>query len=364
MAGSDDTPRAFGAGQLLLTVAAIIVVIAGLRAAEPILIPFLIATVLAVLAAPPVDWLKRHRLPTPVAILLVVVVILLVISAFGAVVGSSVNEFTEAVPRYKLRLEALETSISGWVSSLPIEMPSVKFLDVVDPGQLMDLLGRGLSAVLATLSNTLLVVLTLVFMLLEAASFPAKSRLILGRGGEAGRFSAVTTQVQQYLAIKTAVSLVTGVLAGSWVAILGLDFALLWGVVAFLLNYIPTLGSIFAAAPAVLLALVQLGPARAVAVALGYVAINMVLGNLVEPALMGRRLGLSTLVVFLSLVFWGWLWGPVGMLLSVPLTMMVKILLENSDDLRWVAIMLDSRRAAEAKVLALESASPEPSARD
>ncbi len=132
--------------------------------------------------------------------------------------------------------------------------------------------------------------------------------------------------------------------------LLGLDFALVWGVVAFLLNYIPTIGSIIAAVPAVLLAAVQLGFGRAVLIAAGYVVVNTVLGNLVEPALMGRRLGLSTLVVFLSLVFWGWVWGPVGMLLSVPLTMVVKILLENTDDLRWVAVLLDSGRAAEERL--------------
>ena len=121
---------------------------------------------------------------------------------------------------------------------------------------------------------------------------------------------------------------------------LGLGFPLLWGLVAFIFNYIPNLGSILAAIPPVLLALVQFGPARAAVVAVGYLVINIGLANFLEPYLMGRRLGLSTLVVFLSLVFWGWVWGPVGMLLSVPLTVIVKIALENTKDFRWVAIML------------------------
>ena len=121
--------------------------------------------------------------------------------------------------------------------------------------------------------------------------------------------------------------------------------ALLWGLVAFLLNYVPNLGSIIAAVPAVLLALVQYGVGHALLVLMGYVAVNMLLGNLLEPVLMGRRLGLSTLVVFLSLVFWGWVWGPVGMLLSVPLTMIAKIFLENTRDLAWLAVMLDSPQA-------------------
>ena len=144
----------------------------------------------------------------------------------------------------------------------------------------------------------------------------------------------VTGQVQRYLAIKTVTSLVTGLLVGVWVGMMGLDFAVVWGLVAFMLNYIPNIGSIVAAVPAVLLAVIQLGVGPGIAVALGYLVINITMGNLVEPALLGRSLGLSTLVVFLSLIFWGWMWGTVGMLLSVPLTMMTKIFLENSEDLK------------------------------
>jgi predicted PurR-regulated permease PerM len=154
--------------------------------------------------------------------------------------------------------------------------------------------------------------------------------------------------------MKTAISAATGLLIGAWVAILGLDFALTWGVLAFLLNFIPSIGSIIAAVPAVLLALVQLGVAKAILVAAAFVVVNVVLGNVVEPQLMGRTLGMSTLVIFLSLVFWGWLWGPVGMFLSVPLTMILKIGMENSRDLKQVAIMLDSAAAAAERLRAVE----------
>ena len=123
-------------------------------------------------------------------------------------------------------------------------------------------------------------------------------------------------------------------------AILGVDFAILWGLVAFLLNYVPIIGSIIAAIPAILLALIQLGVAPALLTCLGYVVVNVIFGSILEPRFMGRGLGLSTLVVFLSLVFWGWILGPVGMILSVPLTMIVKIALESSDDTHWIAVML------------------------
>lgn len=146
--------------------------------------------------------------------------------------------------------------------------------------------------------------------------------------------------VNQYMVIKTLVSLATGLIVGIGLAFIGVDYALLWAVIAFLFNYIPNIGSIIAAIPAVLLAFIQLGPAAAGGTALLYIGANMVMGNVVEPKFMGRGLGLSTLVVFLSLIFWGWLLGSVGMLLSVPLTMVVKIALESSKSGSWLAILL------------------------
>ena len=160
----------------------------------------------------------------------------------------------------------------------------------------------------------------------------------------------MASQVQNYLVAKTAISAATGVVIGMWVGLMGLDFPLSWGLLAFMFNFIPTLGSIFAAVPAVLLALIQpdLGPESAAIIAAGYLAVNVMFGSLLEPTLMGHRLGLSTLVVFISLVFWGWVWGPVGMLFSVPLTMVVKITLENTHEFRWVAVMLGANPSGAA----------------
>jgi predicted PurR-regulated permease PerM len=180
------------------------------------------------------------------------------------------------------------------------------------------------------------------FILLEAAGFPAKLEAALGGNGGLGKFTKVQSEVQRYLGIKAVISLATGILVGCWLWGLDVDFPLVWALLAFLMNFIPTLGSLLAGVPAVLLALVQHGPGRALAVVVGYLVINLILGTIIEPHLMGRRFGLSTLVVFLSLVFWGWVWGPVGMLLSVPLTMLLKILMENSEEFRWIAMLLDA----------------------
>ncbi|TVP74938.1 MAG: AI-2E family transporter [Gemmatimonadales bacterium] len=206
----------------------------------------------------------------------------------------------------------------------------------------MDLAGGTIQRIATLLSNAFLVMLILVFVLAEASVFPEKFRAVLGKGGrDLGRFNKITGEVLEYLVIKTLVSLATGITIGLWAWIMGLDFPILLGLIGFVLNYVPTIGSILAAIPAVLLAMIQFGGFTPVLVAAGYGGINLVFGNLLEPQLLGRRLGLSTLVVILSLLFWAWVWGPVGALLAVPLTMVVKIMLENTQDLRWVAILLD-----------------------
>jgi predicted PurR-regulated permease PerM len=198
-----------------------------------------------------------------------------------------------------------------------------------------------LSGIGGVMTNFLLILLTVVFMLFEAESVPKKIHIALDDPSmKIQRIDKFLESVKQYLAIKSVVSLATGTAVGLWLYFLGVDHYMLWSVTAFLFNFIPNIGSIIAAVPAVLLAFVQLGPTTAGLAAIGYVVTNMVMGNVIEPRFMGRGLGLSTLVVFLSLIFWGWLLGTVGMLLSVPLTMIVKLALESSDDSRWLALLL------------------------
>jgi predicted PurR-regulated permease PerM len=185
---------------------------------------------------------------------------------------------------------------------------------------------------------TFLVFLIMVFLLFEASGLPAKLQDAFGWRDEV--MSRFTSEIQRYLAIKTLVSLGTGFLIGFGMWLSGVGYFLLWGLIAFLFNYVPNVGSILAAVPPVILSLLDAGFGKALLVGLIYLAVNLTLGNFIEPHLMGRQFGISTLVVVLSLIFWGWLWGPVGMLLSVPLTMIVKIMLENTEDLRWVARLI------------------------
>lgn len=330
------------AGQILITLAAAIVVIAGIRAAADMLVPFLLAVFIAVISAPPLHWLTRRRVPDVVAVLLLMGLFLLAGTGLTLFLGSTVNAFYKDIPFYETRITAMLSGLTGQVRSWGIELPDNLMAEYFNPGMAVGLVGKVFNSLGGVLTNALLILFTVIFILLEASGMPAKLKRAFGEQTTAfehfGRFSDL---VQRYLAIKTLVSLGTGLFIGLALWLIGVDYAPVWALIAFLLNYIPNIGSMIAAVPAVLVALVQLGVGEAVAVVVVYVVVNTLFGNVVEPRLMGRSLGLSTLVVFLSLVFWGWVLGPVGMLLSIPLTMVVKIALEVRPQTRWMATLLD-----------------------
>lgn len=328
---------------LLLTLAAFVIVVAGMRAAQPLLVPFLMAVFIAIICTGPMQWLQQRRVPAVLAILIIMLVILAVGTTILALVGSSASDFTRAIPGYQEKLRTQTLELLPLLEKLGIRISPGDLLDYFDPGKVMQLVASTLARTGGVLTNTFLILLTVVFILLEAAGMPAKLRRALENPESSlNSFERLSDGVRQYLAIKTLVSLATGILIALWLWLLGLDYPLLWGLVAFLLNYVPNIGSIIAAIPAVLLSLVQLGPSQTLLVAGGYIAANVLIGSVVEPRLMGRKLGLSTLIVFLSLVFWGWVLGPVGMLLSVPLTMIVKIALEVNPQTSWLAVLLGS----------------------
>jgi predicted PurR-regulated permease PerM len=212
----------------------------------------------------------------------------------------------------------------------------------------MNLTARLLAGVGSVLSNIVLILLTVAFILFEASSFPVKLRAVLGDPQQAfPQFTRFVDDIERYVLIKTLISLATGVLIGIWLSILGVGFPILWGFLAFLLNYVPSIGSTVAAIPAVLLTFIQLGIGRALMTTAGYMAVNFILDNVIEVRLMGRKLGLSTLVVFLSLIFWGSLLGPIGMVLCIPLTMTLKFAGENNEGTQWIAVLLGPEVPAE-----------------
>lgn len=361
------TPVNTSAGtRFLLGAAGLVVLVAGMRAAAPILVPLVLAVFITVVNYPLLQFLRRLRVPTPVA---VVAVVLLTFTFLGLIVligSSSLRDVGSVLPVYQERIKELEVMLLGALEPLRergLHVPDGRSLltDMTEPERLMDLLSGVVVRAAGFVSAAAIVILFTIFMLSEATGFPAKLRAALGRGdADLSRFAGAVQDIQRYLAIKTAISLVTGSLVAFWLWAIGVDFPLLWGMLAFMFNFVPNVGSLIAAIPAVLFALLILGPWSALLAAIGYLVVNISLGNLVEPHLMGRRFGLSTMVVVLSLVFWGWLWGPVGMLLSVPLTVVVRIGLEYTDDLRWLAVLLSNDARPSSVPMAFPDGTAEP----
>ena len=326
----------------LVGAAALIIVIAGLKASATLLVPVVVAVFLSLLAVPPMRWLQARGLPAPLAIAVVMLVATIIVLLVTGLVGQSVARLQDQLPLYRSRLDAITAHAVGWLRDLGVKAAPEELSKKIGTSEIMDLVAATASGLVSALSNVFLVIFTMIFALLEASGFRRKLAVAMGKNADAEltEWSRISEQVQRYLAIKAQVSLATGILVVILCLALGVDFPFLWGLLAFLFNFVPNIGSLIAAAPACLLAVVQLGAVSALILAAGYAGINLVIGNIVEPRMMGRRLGLSTLVVFLSLLFWGWVWGPVGMLLSVPLTVIVKIVLEHSEEFRWLSILL------------------------
>jgi predicted PurR-regulated permease PerM len=277
--------------RILLTMAAFIVVVAGVREARELLVPFLLSAFIAIIAAPPLFYLKRKKIPTGVALTLVIGLVVVAALMLGVLVGNSIDNFSAQLPFYQERLNTITAGLLSWLAETGIDIPKQTAANLLDPAKAMKMAAVGLSSLGGLLTNTFLILLTVIFILLEAASFPAKLEAILQNPDSGlGRFQAFLDNINSYMAIKTATSALTGILVGLWLWAVGLDYPVLWGMLAFLLNFVPSIGSILASVPALLLAMVQLGTTGALWSLLGYVLINVIIGNIIEPRFMGRGL--------------------------------------------------------------------------
>jgi AI-2 transport protein TqsA len=337
---TDQSSTYRGTRGLIITAMSVII-LWGINQAQSVVVLFLVAAFLAVIGTVPVVWMERKHVPTVAAVLIVVAVMVGLLLSIGVVVGASLNEFSSALPFYQSRMHDMLLSLKAPLAKRGIAVTDKVLLAYINPGAVMDMTTSLFAALGSALSNILLILFTVMFILLEASGFPAKMRSVLDNPKAA--FPHVTgfvNDIKRYMVIKTLINLIAGVLTALWLFVLGVDYPVLWGFLAFLLHFIPSVGSVIAAIPAVLVALIQLGGGSALMTAAGYLVIGTVIGNIIEPKIMGRRLGLSTLVVFLSLVVWGSLLGVIGALLCVPLTMTLKLACETNEETRWIAVLL------------------------
>ena len=296
---------------------------------------------IATIAATPMFWIRSKGIPAGIALALVVVGIFTALLLIGAVATQSTSAFIAKLPFYQERLLSIQVDIVQALEGFGIPVDLSSLLEGLSISSALQFAGSTLASLGNLLSNGFLIILTVIFILAEATSFYPKLNSVLSNPErDLVYFTRFANNMNRYVAIKTSMSLLTGALVTIALWVLDIDFPVLWGLLAFLLNFIPTIGSIFAAVPPLLLALIQHSPSVAGAVALVFFLINMAVGNILEPRYMGKGLDLSTLVVFLSLIFWGWILGTVGMFLSVPLTMTGKIAMEANPRTLWLARLL------------------------
>ncbi len=332
----------------IVVLAALVVVAAGIKAAQALMVPFLLSVFVATIASTPFLWLERHRVPKVVAIILVISTLIAILLAVGALFTQSLGQFTDSLPAYQQRLEVLYQSLMDWVQAQGLPRPA-NFTEIFDPSTALQLAGTTLRGLGGVLSNGFLILLTVIFILAEASTIrPKLVAALKNPDRDLPHFEQFAATLNRYMAIKASTSVLTGVLLGGFLAVIGVDFPFLWGLLAFFLNFVPAIGSIIAAVPPVLLALMQGdgGLGLALITGLGFLAVNVLIGNFIEPRFLGAGLGLSALVVLLSIIFWGWMLGPVGMLLAVPLTVTVKIALDASESTRRIGLLLGPARAA------------------
>ncbi len=325
-------------GYFFMVMASVVIVLAGIKLAAVIVVPFLLSVFIAIILAPLFEWLKSLGLPAILAIVMVMFFLVGIIGMVTVLVGNSVQDFSSNLPLYEAKLIENFNSTIAFLEAFGLDLPNEEILQILDPKTTVKYIAGTLKNFGSIVTKSLMIMLMVVFMLLEISHFQKK---FMSADVESSKqFSEIINKIKHYMLLKTVISMATGVIVSLILMIIGIDYFVLWGLVAFLLNFIPNIGSMIAAVPAVILALVQFGPAMAAVVAAAYVTINIVVGSIIEPKVMGQGLGLSTLVVFLSLIFWGWLLGPIGMLLSIPLTIMVKIALDAQEDTKWIATLL------------------------
>lgn len=396
---SDVTPmrRQAGSGlRILLSLASVVVIVMGLKFSAPLFIPVMLGLFFAMLSLPILNWLDDKGLPRPVAVLATILIdlffLILVVFLLSGVLGNLQSKSTEYAERLRKQAAEFSESMDQQITRLGSfwtraggtakgEEPGVEGA-TPDPAQndLPSPAGDNLAGVLedsfptfqelferywdsnrlvATIgqfdvvarftslaSQSIFALIVMIFILSESGRYAHKVRDVLReKGPDLSLFQNTSQDIQKYLAIKTVASAATGILAAIVCVVFRVDFPLLWGLTAFLFNYVPAIGSIFAAVPPVILALILNGFWPGAGVLACYLVINFAIGNFLEPIFLGERFGLSTVIVVLSVLFWGFLWGPVGMLLAVPLTMLVKVMLDNNSDLRWISAFMGKGHA-------------------
>jgi predicted PurR-regulated permease PerM len=325
--------------RVMLFLATTVVVLVGMRLAAPILNPILMAVVLALLFDPIYAWLRRHRVPTPLALVVMLAGLTILFLAIGLILGVSIARFSEDLGSYSGKLNDQLDNLQGTLKSLGISKADVT--NAVKPSDLTGAISDALSGVTGLLSNLFLILLYVLFFLAEGPAMMNRLRRSVGSDHpQAERLVVFGRNVVRQLGLRAIVNLFTGTGVVILLLVLKVDFPVMWGILTFFLSFIPWIGLPLAVTPAVILALAEHGPTTALLVIAGVVVINVLAENALSPMLMGRGLSLSPTVLFVGFVFWAWLLGGPGALLAAPLTIFLVLMFATFPETRWLASVM------------------------
>jgi AI-2 transport protein TqsA len=333
----------------IVQLAALIVIFAGMIYAKQIIAPILLALFISIICMQPITWLEKKRVPRGLAIVIVILGLISIFLGFASLVGGTLSFFLSNASKYESTVSNITDSIIQFFNNRGFNIPKDQVSKLIQPEKIVEFTTTAVKELLKMLGNAFLIFLIILFILMEFGSFSVKAKAITsGSYKSIAYFTTILQNIRHYLGIQTLVSLSIGILIYTALLIIGVDYPLLWALIAGLMNYIPNIGSIIATIPAFLFTLMQLGIGSALWTLGCFLIIHNVLGNFVGPKIMGRGLSLSALVVLLSLLFWGFILGLIGMFLAVPFTLTVKIILEQNEETRWLAILLGT--PADAKI--------------
>ncbi len=324
----------------LVSIVCVCVLLGVVHVASSIVIPFLLALALATAFQPISQRIARRGLPAFVTAIVSIVCVLILVAVVGVVVYIAAADLASSVPAYGARLQEMQADLAGWLDgrSMAGAAQSVRAYDVTTP--LAQIAQSSLVSLGGYIQTLFFVLVITAFIQLEARHYRRKLIKTFEGPAPVRGLMAGLAEVQRYMLVKVAVSAANGIFLGFWCWLWGVDSALLWGVLAFALNFIPVIGSVIAAIPPIALGLLTSGAGNAAGVAAGYIAVNLVVDNILEPRIMGRAVGLSPLVILLAMLVWGFVLGPVGAIMAVPLTMAIKIVFEHDPELQRIAFVM------------------------
>ncbi len=331
--------------RLLLAAASIVAILAGMRAASTILAPMMLALLISIAWTPGSLWLQRHGWRPSIAALTGIVLGVLILGLFGVLVWLSLLQLQQKLPTYQVRIAELQVQLRAMMANLPIDTSRVFSSDEVKPSALVGYALTAIKKLSATAGKLVILIVLMAFMMLEGIRYPKKLHTALASFPSAeDRFARFGAVMRSYITINSIFGLIAATINTILLLFVGVDFAILWGLLSFLLSFVPNVGFVVAVVPPAILALIEFGFGHAIGVIGGYVVINFLVDNIIKPRFVAESVDLAPIIVVLSLLFWGWLLGPMGALVAVPLSIAARFLFESFEESRWLAMLMSDRK--------------------